>query len=58
MEFKTTLKSPEFDFVKKRFAYKFVECLQPQQNDQKITTRNTGINYNHNAFLPFLSIET
>ena len=34
MKFKTILKSPVFDFVKKRLAYYFVECLQPQQNDQ------------------------
>ena len=31
MKFKTALKSPVFDFVKKRLAYNFVECLQPQQ---------------------------
>ena len=29
-----TIKSPVFDFMKKRLAYNFVECLQPQQNDQ------------------------
>ena len=34
MKFKTTLKSPVFDFAKKRLAYKFVECLHPQQNGQ------------------------
>ena len=29
-----TVKSPVFDFVKKRLPYNFLECLQHQQNDQ------------------------
>ena len=51
MKFKTTLKSPVFKFVKKSLAYNFVECLQPQQNE--VTTRVTGINYNCNVFFSF-----
>ena len=34
MKFKTTLKSPVVDFMKKRLAYNFVECPQSQQNDK------------------------
>ena len=34
MKFKTILKSPVFDFVKKRVAYNFVKCLKSQQNDR------------------------
>ena len=34
MKFKTALKGPVFDFAKKRLADNYVECLQPQQNDQ------------------------
>ena len=34
MKFKKCLKSPVFDSVKERLAYKFVECLHSQQNDQ------------------------
>ena len=34
MKTKAILKSPVFNVSKKKLAYNFVECVQPEQNDK------------------------
>ena len=54
MKFKTILKGPVFDFVKKILTCNFVEWPQPQQSNQdKSHYWASGINYNWNLLFSF-----